>query len=114
MTGYIIKRLTSLLFVMVIVSIIVFTMMNLLPGGPYGMGERGHTQEALENLKRKYGLDKPPLERYLIFFTNALRLDFGNSFSVAGNPPSPKSSRAPGRSRSMWAYTPSSWLSASA
>jgi ABC-type dipeptide/oligopeptide/nickel transport system permease component len=51
------------------------------------MGERGHSAEALANLKRKYGLDKPLLERYWIFLKNALRLDFGNSYTVAGSPP---------------------------
>jgi len=87
MTGYIIRRIVALFFVMVAVSVIVFFLMNAVPGGPFSLGERGYSPDALANLERKYGLDKPIGERYLNFFTSALRLDFGNSFAVAGNPP---------------------------
>lgn len=87
MTGYIIRRIVALFFVMFAVSVIVFFLMNAVPGGPFSLGERGYSPDALANLERKYGLDKPIGERYLNFFTSALRLDFGNSFAVAGNPP---------------------------
>jgi peptide/nickel transport system permease protein len=87
MTGYIIRRLIALLLVMWVVSIIVFVLMNAVPGGPFSLGERGYTADALANLERKYGLDRPLTERYWNFFTSALQLDFGNSFAVAGSPP---------------------------
>ena len=87
MIGYVIRRLLSLVFVLFVVSILVFVLMNLVPGGPFTLAERGYSGAALENLERKYGLDKPIHERYLNYVTGALRLDFGNSFSVAGNPP---------------------------
>src|SRR6185295_19204313 len=87
MTGYILRRVVGLLFVMLMVSIIVFVLMNAVPGGPFSLGERGYTPDALANLQRKYGLDKPLIERYLNFLISALQFDFGNSFAVAGNPP---------------------------
>jgi peptide/nickel transport system permease protein len=87
MTGYILRRLVGLFFVMLAVSIIVFVLMNAVPGGPFSLGERGYTADALANLERKYGLDKPLLERYWNFLTSALQFDFGYSFAVAGNPP---------------------------
>jgi ABC-type dipeptide/oligopeptide/nickel transport system permease component len=87
MTGYIIRRLIGLAFVLLVVSCIVFILMNLVPGGPFGMGEHGHSADALANLQRRYGLDKPVLVRYWNYLTSALRLDFGNSFAVAGSPP---------------------------
>ncbi|MEZ4672152.1 MAG: ABC transporter permease [Anaerolineae bacterium] len=87
MTGYIIRRLIALFFVMLAVSAIVFFLMNAVPGGPFSLGERGYTPDALANLERKYGLDKPVGVRYLNFLGGALQLDFGNSFAVAGNPP---------------------------
>ena len=59
MTGYIIRRLIALFFVMVAVSALVFVLMNAVPGGPFSLGERGYTADALANLERKYGLDKP-------------------------------------------------------
>jgi len=87
MTGYFIRRIISLFFVMLVVSAIVFVLMNSIPGGPFSLGERGYSADALANLERKYGLDKPLAERYLNFLIGAVRLDFGNSFAVAGNPP---------------------------
>jgi peptide/nickel transport system permease protein len=87
MTGYIIRRLLSLIFVMFVVSVIVFFLMNQIPGGPFSLGERGYTEDAMQNILRKYGLDKPIHERYWNYLTSALQLDFGYSFSVAGNPP---------------------------
>ena len=87
MINFILRRLAAIAFVLLIVSALVFFLMNAVPGGPFSLGERGYTPDALANLERKYGLDKPVWERYLNFLTGALQLDFGNSFSVAGNPP---------------------------
>lgn len=87
MTGYILRRLVALLLVMLAVSAIVFFLMNAVPGGPFSLGERGYTPDALANLERKYGLDKPVTERYINFLISAVQLDFGNSFAVAGSPP---------------------------
>ncbi len=87
MVGYLIKRIISLFFVLLIVSAIVFFLMNSVPGGPFALGERGLTGAALENMQRKYGLDVPLPQRYINYLGDALHLDFGNSFAVAGNPP---------------------------
>lgn len=86
MTRYIIGRLLSLFFVMLVASAIVFTLMNSVPGGPFSLGERGYSPDALANLERKYGLDKPLLERYWNFLSGAVQLDFGHSMAVAGSP----------------------------
>src|SRR5262245_60767086 len=87
MTGYIVRRAISLLFVMLVISVIVFVLMNAAPGGPFSLGERGYSEAAMNNLRHKYGLDKPILERYWNYLSSALHLDFGNSTAVAGNPP---------------------------
>ncbi|MCY4146118.1 MAG: ABC transporter permease, partial [Chloroflexi bacterium] len=87
MLGYILRRLLSLCSVLLVVSALVFVLMNLVPGGPFTLADRGYSGAALENLERKYGLDKPLHVRYINYLTSALQLDFGNSFSVAGNPP---------------------------
>lgn len=86
MVGYIAKRLLSLFFVLLVVSAIVFVLMNAVPGGPFSMGERGFTPETLANIQRKYGLDVPVPQRYLNYLSDALHLDFGYSFAVAGAP----------------------------
>ena len=87
MLGYILRRLASLGFVLLVVSALVFVLMNLVPGGPFTLADRGYSGAALENLERKYGLDKPVHVRYVNYLTSALQLDFGYSYSVAGNPP---------------------------
>jgi peptide/nickel transport system permease protein len=87
MTGYIIRRLISLVFVLWAVATIVFFLMNAVPGGPFTLGERGYSEEAMRNVLVKYGLDKPVGERYLNYLKDILRFDFGYSFSVAGSPP---------------------------
>lgn len=87
MVGYILRRLVSLAFVLLVVSALVFVLMSLVPGGPFTLADRGYSGAALENLERKYGLDKPVHERYINYISSAIQLDFGYSFSVAGNPP---------------------------
>lgn len=86
MTGYILRRLVGLFFVMFTVATIVFFLINMIPGGPFSMGERGYTPEAMANLERKYGLDKPITERYFNYISGALQLDFSYSTAVMGNP----------------------------
>lgn len=87
MTGYIIRRLISLIFVMLVVSTIVFVLMSAAPGGPFTIPERGLSDAQLANLNRKYGLDKSIMERYLNYLSGVVHLDFGNSTAVAGSPP---------------------------
>jgi ABC-type dipeptide/oligopeptide/nickel transport system permease component len=87
MVGYIGKRLVGMFFVLLIVSVLVFFLMNQVPGGPFSLGDHGYSPEEYANVLRKYGLDVPLPQRYVNYLTDALRLDFGRSFSVAGNPP---------------------------
>jgi peptide/nickel transport system permease protein len=87
MTNYILRRIVSLFFVMLIVSAVVFFLMSSIPSSPFALGEHGYSDAALANLQRKYGLDIPVGQRYINYITSALQLDFGNSRSVAGNPP---------------------------
>ncbi|MBZ0304166.1 MAG: ABC transporter permease [Anaerolineae bacterium] len=86
MTGYILRRAVSLVFVLYAVATIVFFLMSAVPGGPYQFGERGYSQDAMANILAKYGLDKPVTERYVNYIRDALHLDFGKSTAVAGNP----------------------------
>lgn len=86
MTGYIVRRLLSLMFVLLVVSVIVFFLMSLVPGGPFTLADRGYSGAALENLNRKYGLDQPVIIRYWNYLSSAVQLDFGYSFAVAGSP----------------------------
>lgn len=77
MVRYILGRLLSLVFVLLVVSMITFWMMHLVPGGPFDEGKQRLPPAAKENILRKYGLDQPIYVQYLKYMSNALRLDFG-------------------------------------
>jgi peptide/nickel transport system permease protein len=65
------------------ISIIVFLIMALLPGDPAQaiLGSYA-TPDNLARLRSELGLDKPLVQRYLIWFGNVLHGDFGRSFSL--------------------------------
>jgi len=44
------------------------------------VGARGLPQEFIDELKAQYGLDKPPLERFVAMMWNYMRFDFGESY----------------------------------
>lgn len=47
-------------------------------------GGRGLDPEILERIRKMYGFDKPPLERFGLMIGNYLRFDFGESFFRSG------------------------------
>jgi len=81
MTQYIIRRVIQALPLLLVISFVVFTLMNLIPGGPLAAYENNPniTPEDLERLKKELGLDAPIHERYLTWLTAVLRGDWGVS-----------------------------------
>ncbi|MDE7010655.1 MAG: ABC transporter permease [Oscillospiraceae bacterium] len=81
MARYIFKRLLLMIPVILGISLLVFTMMDMSPGDPAQiiLGIKA-TPEALADLRAQMGLDQPFWTRYLSFLTNALRGDFGSSW----------------------------------
>jgi ABC-type dipeptide/oligopeptide/nickel transport system permease component len=66
---------------MMIVSAAIFFLVNSI-GNPIElmMAETpGMTPEVIERVKAYYGLDQPPLQRYLLWLGRMLQLDFGTS-----------------------------------
>jgi len=81
MLRYVVGRLLSLAFSMLIVSILTFWLMHSVPGGPFALGEKQPLPEfAMENIMRKYGLDRPVHEQYLRWLGAMLRGDLGIPF----------------------------------
>lgn len=76
----ILKRLGLGLIILFIVSIIIFFMVELLPGdlaqAVLGMGA---TQENLAAMREQLGLDQPAIVRYLGWLAGAVTGDFGSS-----------------------------------
>ncbi|MGB9793843.1 ABC transporter permease [Caldisericum exile] len=80
MRSYIIKRLVNILIMLFAVSIIIFLLVRFIPGDPARTMAGEHaSKEILEEMRRKWGLDKPIWEQYLIWLRYALMGDFGRS-----------------------------------
>ena len=77
MTRYILGRLASMVFVLIVVSMLTFGMMSAVPGGPFDETNQPLPPAAKANILRKYGLDKPVWQQYLNYMGNVLRFDFG-------------------------------------
>ncbi len=84
MLSFIARRLLFSVFVILGVLTLVFVSMHIAPGDPIDMlispeaGGRANP-ELIEQLRRKYGLDRPVPVQYLTYLTNVLRLDLGES-----------------------------------
>jgi peptide/nickel transport system permease protein len=82
MRGFLLSRLSQILVLLVIVSIIGFFILNLIPGGPlaqFGL-DPGMTQEDLDRLKEQLGLNRPLWVQYLDWAWRLLQGDWGHSF----------------------------------
>ena len=80
MLRYILARLLGLIPVLLILSIVTFTLMHEVPGGPWKYGQRPFSDEQIAALKARYGLDKPLWQQYLTWLSGVIKLDFGFSF----------------------------------
>ncbi len=80
MTKYIIRRLLQTIPVLLGVSILVFSLMFLIPGDAARMiaGEAASPQ-TIENIRERLGLNDPAYVQYGRYLSNALQGDLGNS-----------------------------------
>ena len=85
MTTYIVRRLIQAVFVLIIVTLLVFFIMRLLPGDPIIIYVAQSAQleamppEMVDALRHKFGLDKPIIVQYFNWVGNIFRGDFGES-----------------------------------
>src|SRR5262245_30414387 len=80
MGTYVLRRLLSLVPVLLGVSVVVFLFIHLIPGSPAVamLGERANA-ESVARLERQLGLDQPLHVQYLRFMERTLRGDLGES-----------------------------------
>ena len=64
MARFIFRRFLWMLLVLFVVSAITFTLMRIVPGGPF-QTERGIPQAVLDNIAKKYNLDAPLPVQYV-------------------------------------------------
>lgn len=87
MFGYLIRRILTMIPTLLIVSVLVFVIIQLPPGDYLesyiaelqSQGESVN-EEKIQYLRKEYGLDKSMPEQYFTWVTGMLRGDFGYSF----------------------------------
>jgi peptide/nickel transport system permease protein len=80
LTAYILRRLILLLPVMLVVGVVVFTLIHLTPGDPASViAGPDATDEQVEEMRERLGLDEPLYMQFVHWFGGVLRLDFGDS-----------------------------------
>jgi peptide/nickel transport system permease protein len=84
MQKFIARRLLSVVPVVFVVSVVIFTLLKMVPGSPAAamLGDLA-TADDIAALEAKMGLDRPLVEQYFIWIGNMLHGDFG--MSVVGN-----------------------------
>ncbi|MFW6074890.1 MAG: ABC transporter permease [Chloroflexota bacterium] len=76
----IVRRLMFLVVVLFALSIITFSLMYLVPSDPARkMAGPRASPEAVEQVRERYGLNDPVLERYVNYVTGVVQFDFGES-----------------------------------
>ena len=96
MKTYILRRLLLMIPTLFGITIVCFTLIQFVPGGPVeqaimqiqqATAERGMdsakslSANEIENIRKYYGFDRPAHERYFLWIGNILQGDFGRSFT---------------------------------
>lgn len=79
MYSFILRRFIGGLVVVFFVITSTFFMLRLLPGGPFDK-EKKLPEEIKLNIEKKYHLDKPLFQQYLLYLSGIIRGDFGPSY----------------------------------
>ena len=81
MSAYILRRIVSMVPVLLIVSIIAFGLLNVLPGDPAVaiLGDNAGNQQTYLALRHDLGLDQPLYSQYLSWLGRVLQGDLGRS-----------------------------------
>jgi len=88
MLGYLIQRLLQGVVVIFLVSITTFILLQLAPGSPVEImiGEAQVTQEQIDAITHKWGLDRPWYVQYFTWLGNVFTGDLGVSVIRTGTP----------------------------
>ena len=85
MREYIIKRFLQMIPTILIITLVVFAMMQAIPGDPIiALLGDAYDEEDAELLRKEYGLDKPIIVQYFVWLGKLVRGNWGESF-VSGS-----------------------------
>lgn len=80
MLKFVIKRILVAIPTFIGITLLVFLLSNLAPGGPLTSLKATMTEEAITQLEHEYGLDRPVLVQYGDWFTDLFKGDLGTSY----------------------------------
>ncbi len=82
---YVLKRLAIAAVTLLVILLVLFMMLEMMPGSPFNDEKITQAQRAL--LDAKYGLDQPIFVRFLNYIKAMLSGDFGVSYVIQKNMP---------------------------
>ncbi len=80
MAKFLTKRVVMGIVTLLLLTTITFFMMKMIPGSPFS-GDKFNSEQMMEQLNKRYGLDKSIPEQYVIYMKNVIQGDFGESIS---------------------------------
>ena len=85
MKKYALKRIVTSLFTLLAILLVLFILMQLMPGSPFNDEKLNADQRAA--LYTKYGLDQPLPVQFVKYVGNMLKGDLGVSYNISKNTP---------------------------
>ncbi len=83
MKSYIAKRILLAFATLLVIILILFILMQLLPGSPFN--DEKLSAEQREIIMNKYGLNDPLPIQFVRYIKNMLTFDFGKSYAISTN-----------------------------
>ena len=85
MGKYVLKRLLISIFTLLVITLVLFILLQLMPGSPFN--DEKLTPEQHQALNEKYGLDQPVIVQFGKYVLNMCKGDFGVSYNISKNTP---------------------------
>lgn len=82
---FVVKRVLVSIPTFIGITLLVFILSNMAPGGPLTSLSATMSEEAIAQLEHEYGLDRPVIVQYADWFTSLFRGDLGESYK-SGKP----------------------------
>jgi len=78
------KRLASLLVSFLLVSVLIFSLMRAIPGGPFDEDKMPLSEATRAKLMKQYNLEGPLYQQYLRYMKGVFTFDFGVPYQSPG------------------------------
>ncbi len=85
MKKYVLKRVLTAIFTLLVILFVLFILMQLMPGSPFN--DEKLTADQKVALYEKYGLDQPVVVQFGRYVKNMLTGDLGVSYKISKNTP---------------------------